>query len=196
MMINRMSEHSSQRQSIEEKAMTVRNVTQAVDRLVQHVNTTRYEDLPGPAVAAAKVFCLDTVGVCVAGTTARYASEMRTAVGRWGSGEEATVLGMGDRLPAGAAAMVNAFHAHNQEFDCVHEAAVVHPLTTIQSAALAYAERARGVSGRELILALALGVDVATSIGMAAKIGLAILSTCHRGRIRSHCRGGQVGGPG
>lgn len=145
---------------------------QAVDRLPQHVIETRFQDLPAPAVAAVKTFCLDTIGVSVAGTTARYAAEMRKAVGEWGSGDEATVLGLNDRLPAGAAAMVNACHAHNQEFDCVHEAAVVHPLTTIQSAALAYAERAGGVTGRELILALALGVDVATSIGMAAKTGL------------------------
>ena len=147
-------------------------MTQAVDRLVQHVITTQFEDLTEPAAAAVKTFCLDTIGVSVAGTTARYAAEMRAAVGEWGSGAEATVLGLASRLPAGAAAMINAFHAHNQEFDCVHEAAVVHPLTTIQSAALAVAERAGGVSGRQLILALALGVDVATSIGMAAKTGL------------------------
>ena len=145
-------------------------MTQAVDRLVQHVIATRFRDLSAPAVAAVKTFCLDTIGVSVAGTTARYAAEMRLAVGKWGSGAEATVLGLGDTLPASSTAMVNAFHAHNQEFDCVHEAAVVHPLTTIQSAALAYAERAGGVTGRELILAL--GVDVATSIGMAAKTGL------------------------
>ena len=147
-------------------------MTQAVDRLVRHVTTTRFEDLSTPAVAAVKTFCLDTIGVSVAGTSARYAAEMRAAVGEWGSGDEAAVLGLGDALPASSAAMVNAFHAHNQEFDCVHEEAVVHPLTTIQSAALAVAERAGGVSGRELILALALGVDVAASIGMAAKAGL------------------------
>ena len=147
-------------------------MTQAVDRLVQHVIATRFEDLPRPAVEAVKTFCLDTIGVSVAGTRARYAAEMRAAVGEWGSRDDATLLGLGDRLPASVAAMVNAFHAHNQEFDCVHEAAVVHPLTTIQSAALAYAERAGGVAGRDLILALALGVDVATSIGMAAKTGL------------------------
>ena len=70
-------------------------MTQAVDRLVQHVNTTRFEDLPGSAVAAVKTFCLDTIGVSVAGTTACYAAEVRTAVGQWGLGEEATVLGVG-----------------------------------------------------------------------------------------------------
>jgi 2-methylcitrate dehydratase PrpD len=147
-------------------------MTQGVDRLVRHVTASRFEDLPAPAVAAVKTFCLDTIGVSVAGTAARYAAETRAAVGEWGNGDEAAVLGSGSRLPAAAAAMVNALHAHNQEFDCVHEAAVVHPLTTVQSAALAVAERAGGVTGRELILALALGVDVATSIGMAAKTGL------------------------
>ena len=147
-------------------------MTQAVDRLVRHVAATRFEDLSAPAVAAVKTFCLDTIGVSVAGTTARYAAEMRATVGNWGRSDEAAVLGLADTLPASSAAMVNAFHAHNQEFDCVHEAAVVHPLTTIQSAALAVAERAGGVTGRELILALALGVDVTASIGMAAKTGL------------------------
>lgn len=147
-------------------------MTQAVDRLVRHVAATRFQDLPAAAVTAVKTFCLDTIGVSVAGTSAQYAAEMRAAARGWSNDSEAAVLGLGDRLPAGSAAMVNAFHAHNQEFDCVHEAAVVHPLTTIQSAALAYAERAGGVAGRELILALALGVDVATSIGMAAKTGL------------------------
>ena len=147
-------------------------MTQAVDRLVRHVAATRFQDLPAAAVAAVKTFCLDTIGVSVAGTAARYAAEMRAAVDKWGDGDEATALGLRETLPASSAAMVNAFHAHNQEFDCVHEAAVVHPLTTIQSAALAVAERAGGVSGQALILALALGVDVAASIGMAAKTGL------------------------
>ena len=144
----------------------------AVDRLVQHVLNTQFADLSPTAVAAAKVFCLDTLGVAVAGTSAAYAAEMRAAAYRWGTGSEATVLGLGDRLPAPQAAYVNAFHAHDQEFDCVHEGAVVHPLTTIQSAALAHAERTGGITGRDLIVALALGVDVAASIGMAAQSGL------------------------
>ena len=169
-------------------------MTKAVDRLVQHVISTLFDDLPEQAVSAVKTFCLDTIGVSVAGTAAPYAAEMRTAMGQWGSGEEATVLGVGNRLPAGTAAMVNAFDAHNQEFDCVHEAAVVHPLTTIQSAALAYAERAGGVSGRELILALALGVDVATSIGMAAKTGLRFFRPATAGVFGSTAAVGKLAG--
>jgi 2-methylcitrate dehydratase PrpD len=108
----------------------------------------------------------------VAGTSAPYAATVQTVARGWGTGAEATAIGLEGRFPAPTAAFLNAFHTHNQEFDCVHELAVVHPLATIQSAALAYAERAKEISGRALILALALGVDVATSIGMAARSGL------------------------
>lgn len=147
-------------------------VTQAVERLTAHVMETGFDDLSPEAVAATKIFCLDTLGVSVAGTSAPHADEMRITAASWGEGHEATAIGMGNRLNAPTAAMINAFHAHSLEFDCVHELAVVHPLTTIQSAALAYAERGGGVAGRDLLTALALGVDVATSIGMAAKSGM------------------------
>jgi 2-methylcitrate dehydratase PrpD len=153
-------------------AHEVLDMTQAVERLTTHVVTTNFDTLSPEAVAATKTFCLDTLGVSVAGTSAPHADEMRITASRWGGGHEATVLGMGNRLNAPTAAMINAFHAHSLEFDCVHEPAVVHPLTTIQSAALAYAERGGGVAGRDLMTALALGVDVATSIGMAAQNGL------------------------
>ncbi len=147
-------------------------MTQAVERLTAHVMGTEFDDLSPEAVTATKTFCLDTLGVSVAGTSAPYAAEMRITATGWGGGPEATVLGMGNQLDASTAAMINAFHAHSLEFDCVHELAVVHPLTTIQSASLAYAERCGGLAGRDLLVALALGVDVATSIGMAAQSGL------------------------
>ncbi len=147
-------------------------MTQAVERLTAHVMATGFDDLSPEAVTATKTFCLDTLGVSVAGTSAPHADEMRITAAGWGGGQEATAIGMGNRLDAPTAAMINAFHAHSLEFDCVHELAVVHPLTTIQSACLAYAERCGGVAGRDLIVALALGVDVATSIGMAAQHSL------------------------
>jgi len=65
--------------------------------------------------------------------------------------------------------MANAYQIHNSEFDCVHEAAVVHPMATVVSAALALAEREGDVRGTDLITALALGVDVACHIGVASK---------------------------
>lgn len=147
-------------------------MSDAIVRLAQHVTQSRFEDLSPEAVTAVKTFCLDTIGVCMAGTSAPYAAEVHRVARGWGAGTEATALGLGERFPALTAAFLNAFHSHNQEFDCVHELAVVHPLTTVQAAVLAYAERVPHTTGRDVILALALGVDVATSIGMAAQTGL------------------------
>lgn len=146
----------------------------ATERLVQHILDADFNDLSPDAVRAAKTFFLDTVGVTVAGTAAPVANEVRTAVSAWGNGDEATVFGLDTRLPATSAALINGFHAHCQEFDCVHEPAVVHPLASIQSGVLAWCQRqtSRQISGQELILALCIGVDVATTIGMASKKGL------------------------
>ena len=144
----------------------------ATERLAEHVLMARYEDLSPLARNAAKIFILDTLGVTLAGTRAPYAAELRTAVSAWGQGEETSVLGLGLRLPAANAALLNGFQAHCQEFDCVHEPAVVHPLASIQSGLLAWCERQGGIAGRDFLLALCLGVDVAASIGMAAQSGL------------------------
>lgn len=139
-------------------------------RLVQHVAGTQFEQLDSAAVEACKIFILDSVGVGISGSRLPHAADLLdTAIG-WGStgpDKSAQVWGTDVRLPVAHAAMVNAYQIHCQEFDCVHESAVVHPMAVILSALLAEAE-ARGSDGRTLILALALAVDVATVLGMSA----------------------------
>ncbi|MBI4242246.1 MAG: MmgE/PrpD family protein, partial [Candidatus Rokubacteria bacterium] len=58
---------------------------------------------------------------------------------------------------------------HCLEFDCVHEGAVVHPMATLLASLFAHAERRSGVSGKDFLTAVALGVDVACSIGLASR---------------------------
>jgi 2-methylcitrate dehydratase PrpD len=60
---------------------------------------------------------------------------------------------------------------HNQEYDCLHEGAVVHAMASVLPAALAAAELQGGVSGAELIVAVAVGVDIAAGLGLAAQSG-------------------------
>ncbi len=140
-----------------------------IEALAHRVVSARWDDLDPAAIAALKVFVLDTLGVCVSGSAAPLADRVRATAARWGSGEEATVIGLGTRLPAPHAALVNAVQTHNQEYDCIHEPAVVHPMATVFSALLAAAERRGKVPGRDFLLALALGIDVATTIGAAAR---------------------------
>lgn len=140
-----------------------------ITRLADHVASLRYEHLSGAAVRAAKTFVLDTIGVGIAGSGEAWAPHLLACASGWGQGDESAVWGSRTRLPAPSAALVNAYQVHGMEFDCVHEGAVVHPMATALSAALAHAERRAPVGGRDLVTAVVAGVDVATSLGMAAR---------------------------
>ena len=148
------------------------NANPLVD-ICEMILRTRFADLPPRAVERAKTFILDTLGVGLAGSTAPRIAELIATVRSWGGGDEARVWSHGTRLPALSAAVINAYQIHALEFDCVHEPAVVHPMATLFSAVLAQTERraaqGRPVSGEQLIVAVALGVETAAVIGASAK---------------------------
>ncbi len=141
-----------------------------IAELAGHLVSSRYEDLPGAAVQAAKNLLLDTLGNGVAGAAAPAVAPAHAALAGGGCGTAAQVWGRSDRFPAQAAALVNAYQIHALEYDCVHERAVLHPLTPLSAAVLADAERLEGVSGRDLLAALILGVDVSCNIALASTV--------------------------
>src|SRR5207244_38478 len=61
------------------------------------------------------------------------------------------------------------YQIHSQEFDCVHEGAVVHPMAAILPSLLGWAERQGAVSGDKLIRAAIAGVDVAVTLGLCSR---------------------------
>jgi aconitate decarboxylase len=141
----------------------------AIVRLASHVLGTRYDDLPAHALAATKTFILDSFGVAVVGSTGPSVAELIETQAHSGQGSDARVWVCDTQLPAPAAAFVNGYQIHNSEFDCVHEAAVVHPMAVLLAATTAHAERARKISGRDFLTAIALGVDVAAGLGLASR---------------------------
>ena len=166
----------------------------AIHALVRNVVDTRYEDLSQGAVDATKTFILDSFGVAIAGSLAPGISEMLGVLGDWGGTAESTVLVSGERLPAPSSAMMNSFLMHNQEFDCVHDLAVVHAFTTVLPVALAVAEAQEGVTGRELLTAVALGVDVACSIGISSRSPIAHFRPGIAGAFGAVAAAGKVSG--
>ena len=77
---------------------------------------------------------------------------------------QASVLGRSEKLDMAGAALVNGITSHTFDFDDTHLKTVIHPAGPVASALLALAE-VRGSSGRELVDALVLGIDVACRIG-------------------------------
>jgi aconitate decarboxylase len=142
-----------------------------VDKIVAHLARVAAGEIPDAVRSAAKVFIADTLAVGIAGTNAPWRRDVLDMAA--GVPEEATVWGSGERLPLAAAAMVNAFQVHSQEFDPVHEAAVVHPMAAVLACALGWAERPReltgGISGDSLLRAVIAGVDVAVTLGLCSR---------------------------
>lgn len=138
-------------------------------RLVDHALSLRWENIPAQARTAVRMFLHDSLCVGAAGCNAAHADAVLGIARCWGKGEAAGVLGRpGVRLPAPSAAFVNGFQIHGQEYDCVHEPAVLHPMATVLAALLAEVERGAPVDGRALLTAIVAGVDVAVTLGVAA----------------------------
>ena len=128
--------------------------------------------LPEAADAHLAMLLADTLAVAIAGSTAPGADGVLAAASRMGRGAEAPVLGRWERLPAPAAAFVNGFQIHCLEWDAVHEGAVVHAMSVVTAAVHAVAHRQRSRPAAAFA-ALAVGVEIACRLGLAAQGPLA-----------------------
>jgi len=77
---------------------------------------------------------------------------------------QASVLGRSERVDMASAALLNGISSHTFDFDDTHLKTIIHPAGPVASAALALAEH-RGASGRALVDAMVLGIDVSCRIG-------------------------------
>lgn len=93
-----------------------------------------------------------------------------------------SIIGRGERLDVMGASFVNAISANLLDFDDTHPETIIHPAAPVAAPVLALAE-ARGLSGRDVLTAFILGVDVECRIGNAVSPhhyarGWHITSTC------------------
>lgn len=138
-------------------------------RLVERAVTTRYDTLSSAATQSAKTFILDSLGVGLSGSRVPLVRDLEVVADAWGGGDAARIWGSGRRVPASTAAFINSYQIHNQEWDCVHEPALVHPMAVVLGALVAWSEARGGVSGAKLIAGCSVAVDIATTFGRAAR---------------------------
>jgi 2-methylcitrate dehydratase PrpD len=149
----------------------------AIEPLARFVAGLRFAAIPASAVAAAKTFLLDSLGVALAGSSAPGIAIVREQLREWGGAPEATALVFGDRLPAPWAALLNGAMIQARDFDDTHHEAIVHVNAGVLPAALAVAERLGGVGGERFLTALVAGIDVACRIGAAVTTPVAFTRT-------------------
>jgi 2-methylcitrate dehydratase PrpD len=135
--------------------------------LAQYVERTRFEDLPADVVDMTQRAILDAIGVSLAASGLEPACRPFIELALESGGhDEATILGTGRRASAALAALANGSLAHAMDYEDAHEETRTHPNAAAIAAALSLSERL-GVSGRELITAVALGCDVVCRLARA-----------------------------
>ena len=126
-----------------------------------------FTDLPADVVATTKLRVLDVIGLSLAGSTTPLGASVRAGVRAMAPQGPSRVWGAGGHTAAPFAAFANASFAQALEFDDTHNESIVHMSSPSVAAALALAETRR-VSGRDLLLAVAVGNEVACRVGSVA----------------------------
>lgn len=137
--------------------------------LADFVATLRYEDLPEAVVAQACRLILDAVGCAVAAWTEdpEKARIARDIAALYPASPGASIIGAPDIAAQPAfATLANGILVNAADNDDTHKRALLHVGSVVVPTALALAETGR-LAGRDLILTLVAGYEVAVRVGMA-----------------------------
>lgn len=140
--------------------------------LTRELSALALEASPADAAAAdyeaAKVLLLDALGCALAGWHADGCEAVVEQMRAWGGRPEAGVLFHGEHLPAPQAAFANSVMVHALDLDDIYPPGTLHISSIVVPAMLAAAASSRA-SGREALLALIVGVEVAARIEVAGR---------------------------
>lgn len=149
--------------------------------LSEHASQIAFRSLPREVVFATKQVILDLIAAGAAGLQAPGVDAVRGLLRHWAGRREATVWFSRFRLPAPHAAMANSILAHARDYDDTHDDAILHAGISVIPSALSVAEARGGVSGPDLLAAVAVGVDIVSRIGRAIRTPLSWMRTATLG---------------
>jgi 2-methylcitrate dehydratase PrpD len=135
--------------------------------IVRFVDEARFDALPDQVIFRTKTLIVDAIGTMLAGSVEDGSRILQSYLRRAESREDATVVGAGFKGCGTAAALANAAAGHALDFDSIQlsvwpgtaHGIRIHPTTPALAAALAVGEP-RNITGRELILACAVAIEV------------------------------------
>ncbi|MBM2803971.1 MAG: MmgE/PrpD family protein [Deltaproteobacteria bacterium] len=135
--------------------------------IVRFIDEASFHALPDEVIFRAKTLIVDAIGTMLAGSVEEGSRILQRYLMRAESRNDATVVGAGFKGCGGAAALANAAAGHALDFDSIQfsvwpgtaHGIRIHPTTPALAAALAVGEP-RNITGRDLILACAVGIEV------------------------------------
>ena len=141
-------------------------------QLGEFAHSLRFEDIPADVVETAKLLVLDSLGIGFASGTFDFAHKAVAAVDELADDQpgSATVIGSAKSYSMRDAVLLNGLLVHGLDFDDTHPEGVIHASASALPTALGVAEKLR-LSGRELLTAYIIGLEVDARLGMAARGG-------------------------
>lgn len=137
--------------------------------LAQFAANLDCDAIPADVRERAKYLILDAVGIAHASTRYDFAHRSLSAVAELGRGD-ADVIGLSAKLTLRDAVLMNGILVHGLDYDDTHARGVIHATASCFPTALGVAAQA-GLTGRELLAAYIVGMEVATRLGAVAKGG-------------------------
>ena len=138
-------------------------------RLTDYIISARWTDLPADVRRETLRSFFNIVGCTVGGARHEVVELADTTLGEYSGDPHATVIGRGHKADALHACLINCLASSIYSYDDTHAEAVVHPAGPVATAALALAER-RPVSGADLLLAVALGIEMTCRLSKAISV--------------------------
>lgn len=134
--------------------------------LARYVVSASADSVPANVRREAVRSFLNWTGCAVGGSQHPSVDIALSAVSPFAGKDQAAILGRSERLDALNAALINGIASHVFDFDDTHLRTIIHPAGPVASAILSLAQM-QTVSGRDLLHAFILGVEVECRIGNA-----------------------------
>ncbi len=128
------------------------------EKFAEFILETHYGNLPKEVIQQTKRCILDFLGTTLAGCKIGLAPLVAKTISEMGGKKEATIIGIGMKMPALNAAFLNGVQGHTLDMDDGHRYANGHPGVAVIPAALALAER-ENLTGKELIESIVVGYE-------------------------------------
>jgi 2-methylcitrate dehydratase PrpD len=135
------------------------------EALAQFAATLDCDRIPARVRDYAKIVLLDTFACAVAGHQSEETQQVEAFASALAQSRESSVIG-GDRLSLAGSTLLNAYLVTAVTMCDIHRATLTHITPEVVPPALAIAER-DGLSGRELLAALAAGFEVTARVGVS-----------------------------
>ena len=144
--------------------------------MARNVVETGFEAFDSTIIEKARYRLIDVVGCALGGIRAAGCSMLLDLLNEWGGKEEATVIGVGSRMPVHNAAMMNSVLGRSYDFEPAGalvdgKSTPSHISGTTVPVALAVGE-ACGASGSDILTAMILGDDLAARIVTASQLNI------------------------